>query len=359
MDKIVLNITQSLQLAALFPCVLVILFLIFSYKNIIFNLLPIFYFTALGSSFIIPLITLFPEEMVGKRTIISLVFLEHLIPELSFLLIIQFITSKLPRPQYFLILTVPLIGESPFIYLYFNYNQICLNSGKCVSPEYLMTIYNVVSAALVFMLLTFIVSRKMPRFSSKDNNKKHKYWLILSIIIFNLILLGINLATATENIEKDNSIFIRTMIGVGFIYMAMSSIFRVFNESFNIKNINLFNKKEKVIAEKVENLMKEKNIYRKIGLSRKTLANDLGVNENTLSKVINWKFGKSFRELTNEYRIDEAKTLLINSKLPITTIAYDTGFKSITSFNRVFKEAVGKSASEFRMEKTNTKKKAS
>ncbi len=59
----------------------------------------------------------------------------------------------------------------------------------------------------------------------------------------------------------------------------------------------------------------------------------------------------SFSELMNQFRISEARQLLEDTDLPVTAISYDTGFRSITSFNRVFKDATGLAPSKYRSEK--------
>jgi two-component system response regulator YesN len=46
--------------------------------------------------------------------------------------------------------------------------------------------------------------------------------------------------------------------------------------------------------------------------------------------------------------VEEAKGRLIGEETPITTIAFDVGFNSIPSFNRVFKHITGLSPSEYR-----------
>ena len=47
--------------------------------------------------------------------------------------------------------------------------------------------------------------------------------------------------------------------------------------------------------------------------------------------------------------IRKMKSLLANPRLQITTIAYDTGFKSLSQFNRVFKRVSGISPREYRL----------
>jgi AraC-like DNA-binding protein len=58
--------------------------------------------------------------------------------------------------------------------------------------------------------------------------------------------------------------------------------------------------------------------------------------------------GTTFTEFVSRTRIERAKNLLLNPNLRISEIAYEVGFQSLTHFNRVFKNVVGESPTEYR-----------
>jgi AraC-like DNA-binding protein/ligand-binding sensor protein len=58
--------------------------------------------------------------------------------------------------------------------------------------------------------------------------------------------------------------------------------------------------------------------------------------------------GTTFTEFVSRTRIEKAKNLLLNPNLRISEIAYEVGFQSLTHFNRVFKNLVGESPTEYR-----------
>lgn len=58
--------------------------------------------------------------------------------------------------------------------------------------------------------------------------------------------------------------------------------------------------------------------------------------------------GKSFREYLTELRINDAKSLLVHSRLSITEIAFSVGFKDSNYFSNVFKKNLGASPRSFR-----------
>ena len=58
--------------------------------------------------------------------------------------------------------------------------------------------------------------------------------------------------------------------------------------------------------------------------------------------------GQCFTEFVSRTRIEKAKNLLLKRNLRIGAVAFDTGFQSVTHFNRVFKKVAGQSPTEYR-----------
>ena len=111
---------------------------------------------------------------------------------------------------------------------------------------------------------------------------------------------------------------------------------------------SLLSEDEKQIADKVRNLMELDKLYHEPTFSRADLARELGTSENTLSRVINSAFGKSFPRLLNEFRVEDAKRMLRDPAIPIQVLAFEVGFNSLASFNRVFREITGETPSHYR-----------
>lgn len=65
-------------------------------------------------------------------------------------------------------------------------------------------------------------------------------------------------------------------------------------------------------------------------------------------KVFKRATGKTFTEYLAAVRIAKAKNLLLNPHARITEVAFQSGFQSITHFNRVFLKLVGQSPSAYR-----------
>jgi YesN/AraC family two-component response regulator len=79
------------------------------------------------------------------------------------------------------------------------------------------------------------------------------------------------------------------------------------------------------------------------------LADRLKLSVHIVSQVINDGLGKSFFEMTAEYRVATAKQLLKDQpNIKIEEIAEQVGYNSKSSFNTAFKKITGKTPSEFR-----------
>lgn len=84
-------------------------------------------------------------------------------------------------------------------------------------------------------------------------------------------------------------------------------------------------------------------------LSLKDLSDEMGMSLHSVSKAINSHFNKNFFDFINRYRVDYVKDLL-NTKRDITILeaAFEGGFNSKSSFNRIFKKQTGQTPSEYR-----------
>jgi AraC-like DNA-binding protein len=95
------------------------------------------------------------------------------------------------------------------------------------------------------------------------------------------------------------------------------------------------------IAETVERVFSQEKTFTDSNLTVQKLALSLHVPPYLLSKAVNFHFQKTFPELLNQYRIGEATQLLGSLKhrhLSIESIAYDSGFNTLSAFYAAFKK---------------------
>jgi len=101
---------------------------------------------------------------------------------------------------------------------------------------------------------------------------------------------------------------------------------------------------------KLNSMMVEQHIYTEAELTLTELARKMETNASLLSKVINSRFGMSFNDLINKFRVEEAIRLMGDARyknLNLLAIAFDAGFNSKSTFNRAFKKITGKNPKDF------------
>ncbi|GAB4023105.1 helix-turn-helix domain-containing protein [Spirosoma koreense] len=109
--------------------------------------------------------------------------------------------------------------------------------------------------------------------------------------------------------------------------------------------------KEKAVAvvpdghkERVIRALEQEQLYKDPDLTLDSLARQVGLPANTVSQTINSGMGKSLPDYLNELRVADVKRSLERGdaeRFSILGIALEAGFRSKTTFNRVFKEQTG------------------
>ena len=98
------------------------------------------------------------------------------------------------------------------------------------------------------------------------------------------------------------------------------------------------------IFEQILLLMEKEKLFIDEDFSLNKLSKELNTNRTYISNIINSQTGETFIQLVNKFRIKHAKEALIdenNKNLTIESIGKEAGFKSTSTFNRVFKAETG------------------
>ncbi len=104
---------------------------------------------------------------------------------------------------------------------------------------------------------------------------------------------------------------------------------------------------DELIQETARGLLKAMEIdkfYLDPELNVEKVGRHLQVSPKTISAVLNQHLGKSFNTFINEYRLEEVKQRLTDSassNLTLTGIAFECGFNSQATFQRVFRQMTG------------------
>ena len=102
---------------------------------------------------------------------------------------------------------------------------------------------------------------------------------------------------------------------------------------------------------KLESIMENEKLYLHSDINLYQLAEKISISTHDLSFLLNSSLSLSFNSFINNYRINEAKRLLMSNKhtfLSIEGIGYESGFSSKSAFFTCFKKVVGYSPLEFK-----------
>ncbi len=117
------------------------------------------------------------------------------------------------------------------------------------------------------------------------------------------------------------------------------------NEASRKYKKSLFSHQElKSYKKRLENLMKEDEVFLNPELTLRLLAEYMNLPANHMSQLLNEGFQQNFANYVNTYRLEHFKTKLQDSSssdLTLLALAYDSGFNSKTVFNTFFKNKLG------------------
>ena len=98
------------------------------------------------------------------------------------------------------------------------------------------------------------------------------------------------------------------------------------------------------IIEEIEKLIAERHG----NLSLTECADILGVHQTYIWKVLKMERGKSFSDYIEEYKLSEAKRLLLESDLTVAEISEQLGYTNAQNFIRFFSKSTGVTPGKFR-----------
>jgi len=117
------------------------------------------------------------------------------------------------------------------------------------------------------------------------------------------------------------------------------------------KKSSLTQEEKDTYVQHILDYMEKEQPYLDHEINQSILAKKLDMSSHLFSEVLNVCFEKNFNSFINLYRVDRAKQLMKNPKYnhyKVLAIGYESGFPSKTSFNRIFKQLVEQTPSQYR-----------
>lgn len=338
------NVVELLFLVGLIQSIYILVYIAFRTGAVSRVILPIVFFSVLSLTFLFGVAESRWQAIIPYYDDIQWMLWVSLAP-LSMLLIIKIINiTKNPGTIYWAIW-----GLVPLSYVVAKFLGHHYGQG---SQWYDVTAIFIGSISL----LAISTKRNDLDVLHTRQNGKERFWLIVSLVLMNAALMSLHLGLLNEFINLAEADLVRSLIGISFVYIASTGLFRIFPQTSGV--VDKTTKKEDILsvsdietAQKIENLLHTDKVYQEPSYGRTDLANELSISESNLSRIVKLYFNKGVPLLLNELRVEEAKVFLKQTDVDVTTISGESGFNSIATFNRVFKEIEGVSPTEFRSKK--------
>jgi AraC-like DNA-binding protein len=243
------------------------------------------------------------------------------------------VSFKLPRYHY--------LHLAPFILVLcvsiFISKEWLITKGKLLFFLILIGVY--LHLAIYILYSTRILYNFNKSFKNKDKTKVQESvskWL-------SWVLIGISVIWCSYvlNIFEDKVPYIMgPLIYSVCVYVLTYVAFVLKINEINSKTFEQIEDDFQVYRQIVK-LIKDRELYLESDLSLQKIADLTGNSTHKISSSINQYSKMNFNSFINQYRIQKAKDILVRDKLKrytIASIAFDSGFSSLSTFNSAFKK---------------------
>lgn len=170
-------------------------------------------------------------------------------------------------------------------------------------------------------------------------------WLVLTLIIINFVYLFIHINVIPYYAAGILSFtFFMILIAVGISNRIDISPHR--QRKYIGQKIT--HEEALNILETIKYRMSNEQLHLNPSLTIHDLASRLDIPSRSISQSINGCENMNFTTFINKSRLEESKRLLLKPELKIATVAYNSGFKSISAFNEAFKNQLNITPSQYR-----------
>ncbi len=276
----------------------------------------------------------------------------------------------LPLLVHFLFLTLPFLIYFFFDKILFSYQEFILDNLYLI---HLQSIYFSVYCIVSLQLLAKYHNKVKQHYSNLTNRDLNWIkFLLLGIIAINGLDVLIAIYEMIFGLVEWETGYITAIaviimiINLGYYGYYQSNILLpehlmigetvapITTAEKAVKSHHLINSSPQeieVLKARLYLILEKEKPYLDEDLKLGTLAEQVKTTDKKLSALLNHYLNVTFYDLINQYRVDAVKAKLIDpdyEHFTLLAIAFDCGFKSKSSFNRIFKKNTGASPSAYK-----------
>lgn len=213
---------------------------------------------------------------------------------------------------------------------------------------------------VIYLVLSFLYFRKYQSWLANNYSnlsRKLLNWLKFSLITLILVCIAWLFEAVLRDFKNtyyqydfSTNLLCIVIYGVGVLGMQEADTLVEFKGEKVADRSGAIIKPDEAVVRLIDEAMTGHRLYLNPELTLAELAAFLNLPAKTVSFNINAAYNKPFNTYINSFRVDEIKRRLQTAdlqKFTLLSIAFDSGFNSKTSFNRIFKEFTGTSPSDF------------
>jgi AraC-like DNA-binding protein len=205
-------------------------------------------------------------------------------------------------------------------------------------------LYGIYWQWLAYILLSVYSLRELFKklFQKQTKLSSIEIWTLSVFLGVTAIWIGYRIGSYTSYILGAVSFSVVFYLLVLFFFIRRNRGKLIFEEPVKSSRKKIDDREIHSLTRQLQQLMQEEKPYKNEVLKIGDLANKLQVTQHYLSQFLNEHFGKNFTSYINEYRIDEAKQMILsNETYTLEAIGYECGFKSKSTFFTTFKRMTG------------------
>jgi AraC-like DNA-binding protein len=218
-------------------------------------------------------------------------------------------------------------------------------------PEVLTYLLFLIFYGHFFIYLVFVKRKISNQTAVPHFNKDLNRWLLT--LFYGLVSIWV---VYVLNLFEDRMPYVVGPIVYSFVvyaitYRAVSGkVFQsIQTEKYSTSNVS--DQEVEVLFKMIESAVQDAKLFLEPDISLALLSKKLKASPQKISLAINSRAGRNFNEYINSFRIAYALELLNAPKgraLTIAAVGTESGFNSISSFNKAFKKVTGTTPSSYR-----------
>lgn len=145
----------------------------------------------------------------------------------------------------------------------------------------------------------------------------------------------------------------KNFLSMGYLYQLIGVLYQGLpKRKIRKKILNRSSMQYKETLERLNQVFEYVEGHYQDAVTIEEIAKFVGFSPYYFTRFFKKNMGQTFMQFLTEYRVNQAKFILANEKIPMADVAEQAGFASVKTFHHVFKEVVGESPLQYQKQIT-------